>query len=222
MSVRVSTWVWHETTARSSDLLVLLALADIADDDGWCWPKMGVLVDKVRLDRATVQRRMNALIDGGLVERVERPGTSNLYRVLVPWGDSGEGPQIAAPGVPQQRGGGAAQARHRVPHGRGTEPSLNRQDTSVAGRSPRRKPERPLPEDWKPTAKHSALASERRVDLSSEAFRFRAHAEANDRRQRDWNAAFTMWLSKARPEPDAGRRSAWDRARVVEGGTWAS
>lgn len=204
MSVRVSTWVWHETTARGSDLLVLLALADIADDDGSCWPKVGVLSDKVRLDRATVQRRLKALIDGGLVERVERPGSSNLYRVLVPWSD-GEGvPQIAAPGVPHGRGGGAAQARHRVPHGCGTEPSLNRQDTS-AGPSPRRKPERALPEDWKPTAKHAALASERGVDLSSEAFRFRAHAAANDRRQRDWGAAFTMWLSKARP--DAGSKS---------------
>lgn len=127
MSIRVSTWVWHDTTARGSDLLVLLALADIADDDGFCWPKMSVLVERVRLDRATVQRRVKALIRGELVERVERPGTSNLYRVLVPWADSSGGPQIAAPGGRTSAAPGAAPARQGVPHGRGTEPSVNDQ-----------------------------------------------------------------------------------------------
>ena len=62
----------------------------------------------------------------------------------------------------------------------------------------KRTPEHPIPEDWKPSAKHAELAKERGLDLSEEAFRFRNHAVSNDRRQRNWNAAFNTWLSKAK------------------------
>lgn len=86
MSVRVSTWVWHETTAAGSDLLVLLALADCANDDGECFPGVEVLVDKTRMSRATVFRRLDALEEGGLLERIRRGNRqSNVYRIRVPW-----------------------------------------------------------------------------------------------------------------------------------------
>jgi hypothetical protein len=50
-----------------------------------------------------------------------------------------------------------------------------------------------------PTEKHRAQAREKSVDVGVEADKFRAHAEANDRRQVDWNASFRLWLSNARP-----------------------
>ena len=230
MSVRVSTWVWHETTAKGNDRLMLLALADNANDDGWCWPGVAQLVDKTMLGRSTVIRRLDVLEAAGLVERYTRAdaGRTTVYRVAVPWADAGSWPaelgphpggsQFGTPGGSHRRDGGVPQAGRGGSHGRDTEPSLNRHEPSAAGRPPRRKPERPLPEDWKPTAKHAALASERGVDLSSEAFRFRAHAAANDRRQRDWDAAFAMWLSKARPEQ--GPRSTWSRAVEVGSPEW--
>ena len=61
----------------------------------------------------------------------------------------------------------------------------------------RKRAKHALPDDWKPNTKHQDYANENGVDLSSEAFRFRNHAHANDRRQVDWDAAFRMWLSKA-------------------------
>ena len=61
----------------------------------------------------------------------------------------------------------------------------------------RRAPETALPADWTPTDAHRKYASENRVDVDREAFKFRNHAAANDRRQRNWNAAFTTWLAKA-------------------------
>ena len=63
----------------------------------------------------------------------------------------------------------------------------------------RRAPETPLPEDWEPSAKHIALASERHVDCLLESRAFRAHAESHDRRCVRWDAAFTQWLLKSRP-----------------------
>jgi hypothetical protein len=61
----------------------------------------------------------------------------------------------------------------------------------------KRTPEHPIPEDWKPSEKHNELAASKGLDVAEQAFRFRNHALANDRRQRNWNAAFNTWLSKA-------------------------
>lgn len=61
----------------------------------------------------------------------------------------------------------------------------------------RRKPEIPLPEDWRPSEAHKAYCQEHRLDLSAEVFKFRNHCVANDRRQRVWNATFSTWLAKA-------------------------
>lgn len=70
--------------------------------------------------------------------------------------------------------------------------------SSGAAKPPRRKPETPLPDDWKPNAKHAAQASEAGLTLSDESFRFRNNALTNDRRARDWDAAFRVWLSKSK------------------------
>lgn len=61
----------------------------------------------------------------------------------------------------------------------------------------RRKPERPLPATWEPNDAHRGYAFEHRLNVERETQRFRDHATANDRRARDWDAAFRMWLSKA-------------------------
>lgn len=82
----------------------------------------------------------------------------------------------------------------------------------------RRKPERPLPQAWKPNAKHYEFALERGVDVRAEAESFRNHADTHDRRARDWDAAFRTWLSKARPTTrQAGpTTSPWDRPSITD------
>lgn len=63
--------------------------------------------------------------------------------------------------------------------------------------SPRRSPESRLPEAWEPTDTHRNKAAELRLDIDREAEKFRDHAAANDRRARNWDAAFRTWLTKA-------------------------
>lgn len=62
------------------------------------------------------------------------------------------------------------------------------------------KPSTAIPANWEPTAAHEKKAHEQGVDLAGEAERFKLHAETHDRKCVNWNSAFTMWLSKARPE----------------------
>lgn len=64
-----------------------------------------------------------------------------------------------------------------------------------------------MPADWRTTPEHLELAKKRGVDLEHEAQAFRLHAEAHDRRCVRWNAAFSQWLLRARPQPGAGTKT---------------
>lgn len=62
-----------------------------------------------------------------------------------------------------------------------------------------RKRARQLPEDWKPNDAHLDLARQMRVSPGLELDKFRDHAIANGRVQKDWDAAFRNWLRNAKP-----------------------
>lgn len=80
-------------------------------------------------------------------------------------------------------------------------------DTPPATTSPKRATTRKraataLPDDWTPTEAHWEKRHDA-IDVQREAEKFRLHAKANDRRQVNWNAAFSQWLLNARPTPGA-------------------
>jgi DNA-binding IscR family transcriptional regulator len=54
MSIRVMTAVWDHSPYESGELLVLLALADWADDQGRCWPSVPAIAQKARLKERQV------------------------------------------------------------------------------------------------------------------------------------------------------------------------
>lgn len=71
--------------------------------------------------------------------------------------------------------------------------------TTTTETSSRRSPERSIPDGWKPNSGHQERAEAKHLDVSFLAEAFRNHAEANDRRVRDWDAAFRNWILKATP-----------------------
>lgn len=62
-----------------------------------------------------------------------------------------------------------------------------------------------IPATWAPNDAHRVTAKDRRLNVEWQAERFRDHAETNDRRCANWDAAFRNWLAKADPsrEPRA-------------------
>lgn len=64
------------------DKLVLLALADISDDQGRCYPSMRTLTEKCGMDDRTIQRSLKRLQGEGFVDRQMRDGRSTLYTVV--------------------------------------------------------------------------------------------------------------------------------------------
>lgn len=65
----------------------------------------------------------------------------------------------------------------------------------------RKKPELPLPDNFAATDAMRAWAAENTpgVDIDRATAKFRNHAIANDRRQRDWLAAWRNWMLNERP-----------------------
>ena len=88
MSVRVSSWVWGlETLTDNAPLLVLLALADAANDEGYCWHNQKTLCKKSRQSTSTARRALRKLEAMGLVTTFRRMTSkglaSNLYLLNV-------------------------------------------------------------------------------------------------------------------------------------------
>lgn len=81
MSVRAMTRVW-ELDLPDSDKIVLLALADCANDEGHCWPSVASLVRKCSKSERTIQAAIKRLVDEGLLIRREVPGKGCNYTVL--------------------------------------------------------------------------------------------------------------------------------------------
>lgn len=80
MSVRVMTRVW-DTPLPDSDKIVLLALADCANDEGGAWPSMATLVKKCSKSDRTIQASIKRLCEAGHLTRIERPGKGCNYTV---------------------------------------------------------------------------------------------------------------------------------------------
>lgn len=79
------TRVWEHAEYKESTLLILLALADFADDNGICWPEVPTLAAKARVsDRRAIDIIQALEKDGAIVyQRGGGRGRRSLYGVLV-------------------------------------------------------------------------------------------------------------------------------------------
>lgn len=82
MSIKEMSRIWSESKSRSNRLLLELALADYANDDGICFPSHSTLAKKVRSSKRTVIRMLDEMETAGDLVVRERCGTSNLYVLL--------------------------------------------------------------------------------------------------------------------------------------------
>lgn len=87
MSIKAMQWAWEQNIPSSSRKLVLLALADRANDDGECWPGIASLSEKCSIPRRTLIRALADLEAHGLLQVKHRQGASgrmtNLYRLPI-------------------------------------------------------------------------------------------------------------------------------------------
>jgi hypothetical protein len=84
VSVKIMSLVWDRTDLSQAETLVLLALADRADDDGRCWPSIAGVAERARMTERSVQRVMRVMQERGFVA-IEKGGgrKTNHYAINV-------------------------------------------------------------------------------------------------------------------------------------------
>lgn len=129
MSVRAMAHVWATSVARGTELLVALAIADFADDDGRAWPSIATLSRKARCAERTVQDSVAALRRRGelLVEVGAGPRGTNLFRVVLGG--------VQNPHPPQNAAGGGADSGNEGVRPAAPKPSVNHQRTTTTPRA---------------------------------------------------------------------------------------
>lgn len=83
MSIKVTSIVWEHSQARESALLVMLAIADFADDGGRAFPSIPSIAKKARLSERGVRYVIRSLQDAGELAVEEHRGRnhSNVYQI---------------------------------------------------------------------------------------------------------------------------------------------
>jgi hypothetical protein len=219
------TLVW-DIHLPDSDKIVLLALADNANDDGVCWPSIATIARKCSKDERTVQRVITRLKEAGHVSMVERKGTSNLWTVHPRHEDT--------PGKMPPRHGVVKPPVTMPPKPLGTVIPKKTTSSRVRARKTDADYVR-LPDDWKPERFNDGTAAREVVDRRGIAWAkaqfedFKAWAaNADDKpgkgRKLDWQAAFSKWINeqdKRDGRNGTGRNGTGSNNQPVDGFTRA-
>lgn len=83
MSIKLMTQIWEVGPQKQGELLVLLAISDHADDDGYAWPSMARIAKKARMLERSAQRIVRQLeADGWLtIQTGNGRHGCNQYRI---------------------------------------------------------------------------------------------------------------------------------------------
>lgn len=211
MSIEALNWAWEQTAPTSTAKLVLVALANHANSDNECWPKMSYIAERAQCSPRQVSRCVDSLEAAGLVTKKRRrlsAGRLGSYVFLLPVGQQ-QLPDIGDQKTPTSSGhprpvDADDQWTPTAPttgHPRPSPP-----DTSVRTEPSVEPPVNPkgarkratqLPADWQPTDKHRELARELGVDVDRERPQFEDHHAAKGSAFKDWDRAFNTWLRNA-------------------------
>ncbi|EEE7304242.1 helix-turn-helix domain-containing protein [Salmonella enterica subsp. enterica serovar Schwarzengrund] len=172
--------------------LVLIKLADNANDNGECWPSYQHIADHCECSKSAVKEHISALIKLGLMTKENRVGvnngkgnTSNVYRLHL---TSTPVPPESTPPVPPESTPPVPPAGTRTSHS--FEPVKEPLDNKKKLSS--------MPEGFSPSASHQKMAEEYGISLQEEFDKFTDHHISKGSKFIDWNRALNTWLRNAK------------------------
>ncbi len=167
--------------------LVLIKLADNANDEGECWPSYQHIADQCEVSRSTVKSHIRALEDMGLLKReFRRKGELNQSNVFYLTLDN-------AQQIPPESGGAGADRG-----GAGADPRTYHSFEPVKEPLERKKKPSSMPEGFSPSASHQKMAEEFGISLQDEFDKFTDHHLSKGSKFIDWSRALNTWLRNAR------------------------
>lgn len=166
--------------------LVLIKLADNANDEGECWPSYQHIADQCEVSRSTVKSHIRALEDMGLLKReFRRKGELNQSNVFYLTLDN-------AQQIPPESGGAGADRG-----GAGADPRTYHSFEPVKEPLERKKKPSSMPEGFSPSASHQKMAEEFGISLQDEFDKFTDHHLSKGSKFIDWSRALNTWLRNA-------------------------
>ncbi|MBQ9405229.1 MAG: helix-turn-helix domain-containing protein [Desulfovibrio sp.] len=82
MSIDATTWAWKQRGLTPAQKLLLLSLADRAEEDHTCWPSLRRLAADTGLTDRGIQKILAELETRGLIRRDMRAGKSTVYTLI--------------------------------------------------------------------------------------------------------------------------------------------
>lgn len=178
--------------------LVLIKLADNANDNGECWPSYQHIADHCECSKSAVKDHISALIKLGLMSKENRVGnnngkgnTSNVYRLNLtktPVPSESTGMATESTHVPSESTPPVPPAGTRISHS--FEPVKEPLDSKKKSSS--------LPEGFSPSPSHHKMAEEYGISLQEEFDKFIDHHLSKGSKFIDWNRALNTWLRNAK------------------------
>lgn len=190
-----------------ADKLVLLALADNANDDGECWPSVSVLCERTCLSDRAVQHCVRRLTEAGHVSVSRRYKKSNVFHVHpISVSPERRSPEAPSPERPSPEGNDISTPNDV--HPLKTEPSK---------RTVRRTtPKHSIPDDFDLTPQRQSYAEKHlpHVDPIALMATFRSTSKAKGWKYADWDQ---HWQTLVRQwAPNSGHWSSGQYPRNPE------
>lgn len=141
MSIKLMNLIFEkETHTSGSKRLVLLAIADNANDDGVCWPSLATIAHKANISREYTKQLVKELEEEGYLEITHRKNPDNRYATniykVIPVIDREAGtptPADGEAGLPRGREAGTPRVGRQASPEPPIEPSL-RTTTALSDR----------------------------------------------------------------------------------------
>lgn len=124
MSIKAMSRVWDESPRKGSALLLLLAIADFANENGEAWPSVDTLANKCRMSRRNVQTLATSLATDGDITIQENGGPRgcNIYR-LAKVGGANIAPAQSGDASAKKRGANQRRQTAQEPSGAASDPA---------------------------------------------------------------------------------------------------
>lgn len=200
MSFDATKWAWAAEVKPATRKLVLLALADRADEKGNCHPSTNCIAADTGLNRKTVLESLRTLEADGFITAEKRNGAVSLYALDL-------SNQYRNRDRYQKRYQYRNRTRTSTENGHGpvpksvpesiSEPISEPKRDSAANATPPRKRATQISAEFVPDSTALATAASLQVVISDELPKFIDYYTAHGKPMKDWQATFRNWLRNA-------------------------
>ena len=221
MSTHILSACWSLTGMSSTQKLVLISLADQANDDGVCWPSIRRMSERTCLSDRAIRDAIVWLSESGVLAVEHRYNSSNVYTISAnKFRPIPADCAPTAPNAPPAPNAGTPCAKRRTPLRQVPpnhqvtvrEPSVGDSRPSADGQAYLERVTRhenanqpiTMTTDWKPGEQFPALmmrAGLKPDRLTDEILaKFVIHHNGTSKPQNKWESALVTWCKREQPE----------------------